>query len=185
MWRRLQGYNTRGPEIIRRLFPSTAEREIRAALPEVYPRLWRYALSLTRNRADADGLAQDAVVQGLSKAAQFAPGTHVDRWLFRIVHRLWLNRLRAAKVRLGTGHVPAEDAGLVSRDDPEQTFFGAEVLSAVMDLSDAQRSAVMLVYVEGFSYAEAAQALDVPVGTIMSRLAAARMKLKERLGDRE
>lgn len=183
--RRLLKYNTRGLQIIRRLFPSQAEQEIRAALPEVYPRLWRYALSLTRNRVEAEDIAQDAVAQGLAKAAQFAPGTHVDRWLFRIVHRLWLNRLRANKVRLGAGHVPAEEAGLVSSDDPEQTFFGSEVLSAVMALSDAQRGAVMLVYVEGFSYAEAAEALDVPVGTIMSRLAAARAVLKVRLGERE
>ena len=124
-------------------------------------------------------------MQGLTKAAQFGPGTHVDRWLFRIAHRLWLNRLRAGKVRLGAGHIPAEEAGLTSRDDPEQTFFASEVLSEVMALSDAQRGAVMLVYVEGFSYAEAAETLEVPVGTIMSRLAAARLVLKGRLGDRK
>lgn len=185
MWRRLHWNNTLGPKIIRRFFPSQSEREIRAALPDVYPRLWRYALSLTRNRAEAEDIAQDAVVQGLAKSDQFAPGTHVDRWMFRIVHRLWLNRLRSAKVRLGVGHVPVEEAGLISRDDPEQTFFGSEVLSAVMELSDVQRGAVMLVYVEGFSYGEASEALDVPIGTIMSRLAAARAVLKIRLGDRE
>ncbi len=154
-------------------------------MPEVHPRLWRYALSLTTDRAEAEDLAQEAVLQGLAKAAQFAPGTHVDRWLFRILHRLWLNRLRAAKVRRGAGLVPVEEAGLTAAGDPEQTFFGTEVLSAVMDLSDAQRSAVMLVYVEGFAYAEAAEMLDVPIGTIMSRLAAARARLKKRLGDRE
>ncbi len=154
-------------------------------MPEVWPRLWRYGLTLTRDRSEAEDLAQEAVAQGLSKAAQFAPGTRVDRWLMRILHNLWLNRLRAAKVRRGTGVVDAEEAGLISPDDPEQTFFGAEVLSAVMGLSDVQRSAVMLVYVEGYAYAEAAEILDVPVGTVMSRLAAARVKLKERLGDRE
>lgn len=154
-------------------------------MPGIHPRLWRYALSLTKDRAEAEDLAQEAVLQGLAKAAQFTSGTHVDRWLFRILHRLWLNRLRAANVRRGAGFVPVEEAGLTAPGDPEQTFFGTEVLSAVMDLSDAQRSAVMLVYVEGFAYAEAAEMLDVPIGTIMSRLAAARARLKERLGDRE
>ncbi len=103
----------------------------------------------------------------------------------RILHNLWLNRLRAAKVRCGAGVVDADEAGLISLDNPEQTFFSSEVLSEVMALSDAQRGAVLLVYVEGYAYAEAAEILDVPIGTVMSRLAAAREKLKERLGDRE
>lgn len=130
-------------------------------------------------------MAQEAVAQGLAKAAQFTPGTRVDRWLMRILHNLWLNRLRAAKVRRGAGVVDAQDADLVAPGDSEQTFFGGEVLSAVMDLSETQRSVVLLVYVEGYAYAEAAEMLGVPIGTIMSRLAAARVKLKERLGDRE
>ncbi|MEJ6392476.1 RNA polymerase sigma factor [Gymnodinialimonas sp. 2305UL16-5] len=152
---------------------------------ELYPRLWRYALSLTRHRAEAEDLAHEAVVQALAKSDQFAPGTHVDRWMFRMLHRMWLNRLRAGKVRRGTGVIAVEDAGLATDQDAEQTFFGTQVLSAILALSDAQRSAVMMVYVEGFSYAEAAEMLDVPVGTIMSRLAAARAKLKDQLGDRE
>lgn len=123
------------------------------------------------------------MTQGLSKATQFTPGTHVDRWLFRILHRLWLNRVRATKVRHGAGLVPVEDAGLKSLDDPEQNFFGSEVLKAVAGLSDAQRAPVLLVYVEGYTYAEAADMLEIPVGTIMSRLAAARGRLKEVLGD--
>lgn len=154
-------------------------------MPEVYPRLWRYALSLTRDTSDAADLTQETVTQGLRKASQFQPGTQVDRWLFSILHRLWLNQVRAGKVRRGTGLVPVEEAGLRSPDDPEATFFGSEVLSAVASLSDVQRVTVMLVYVEGYTYAEAAELVGVPVGTIMSRLAAARLKLKDLLGDKE
>ncbi|MEL7151474.1 MAG: sigma-70 family RNA polymerase sigma factor [Pseudomonadota bacterium] len=154
-------------------------------MPEVYPRLWRYALSLTRDTSDAADLTQETVTQGLRKASQFQPGTQVDRWLFSILHRLWLNQVRAGKVRRGTGLVPVEEAGLRSLDDPEATFFGSEVLSAVASLSDVQRVTVMLVYVEGYTYAEAAELVGVPVGTIMSRLAAARLKLKDLLGDKE
>lgn len=154
-------------------------------MPTLYPRLWRYALTLTRDPGEADDLVQDAMAQGLRKAGQYTPGTHVDRWLFSILHRLWLNRLRAAKVRTGRGLVAVEDAGLTAADNQEETFFGSEVLSAVGNLSEVQRVAVMLVYVEGYTYAEAAELVGVPVGTIMSRLAAARARLKTLLGDIE
>ena len=129
-------------------------------------------------------MAQETVAQGLRKSSQFTPGTHADRWLISILHRLWLNRVRAGKVRRGTGLVPVEKAGLAAPDNQEETFFGSEVLSAIIRLSEVQRVAVMLVYVEGYTYAEAAEMVGVPVGTIMSRLAAARMKLKDMLGDR-
>ncbi len=125
------------------------------------------------------------MTQGLRKASQFTPGTHVDRWLFSILHRLWLNRLRSAKVRSGQGLVPVEDAGLTAPENQEETFFGSQVLSAIEELSEVQRVAVMLVYVEGYTYAEAAEFVGVPVGTIMSRLAAARTTLKAQLGDTE
>ena len=125
------------------------------------------------------------MTQGLRKASQFTPGTHVDRWLFSILHRLWLNRLRSAKVRSGQGLVPVEDAGLTAPENQEETFFGSQVLSAIEELSEVQRVAVMLVYVEGYTYAEAAEFVGVPVGTFMSRLAAARTTLKAQLGDTE
>lgn len=180
----LRNENTQGDRTIRNFFTSRSEREIREALPDVHPRLWRYALTLTRDASEADDLTQEAVARGLSKASQFTPGTHVDRWLISILHRLWLNRLRAGKVRSGAGLVPVEEAGLTAPDNPEETFFGSEVLTAIMDLSEVQRVVVMLVYVEGYTYAEAAELVGVPVGTIMSRLAAARVKLKTRLGDK-
>lgn len=148
-------------------------------MPDLYPRLWRFALSLTRDPALADDLAQAAVTRGIERAAQFDPESRLDHWMFRILRSIWLNELRARRVRTGRGLVAVEDAELTDPGaGPELTVYGREVLTHIAALPEAQREAVMLVYVEGFRYREAAEILDIPVGTVMSRLAAARKNLR-------
>lgn len=130
---------------------------------------------LTSNKDAANDLAQATCLRALEKAGSFQPGTHLDRWLFTIAHRMWLNDLRANAVRRGGGLQAVEDIDLPDTNpDAETNFFAQEVLHIVNALPEAQRSTVLLVYVEGFKYAEAAEILDVPIGTVMSRLAAAR-----------
>ena len=117
-------------------------------------------------------------MRAIEKSASFEVGTHLDRWMFRMIHNLWINELRSQKVRTGGGLVPVEDTPLEdTKPNMEANIFTAEVLSAVNGLPEAQRTCVMLAYVEGYSYAECATILEVPIGTIMSRLAAARAKL--------
>lgn len=141
---------------------------------------------LTGNRDVAHDLSQSACLRALEKAGQFERGTHLDRWVFRIAQRIWLNDLRSQTVRRGGGLVAVEDADLPSNDLPSETnIFVSEVLTQVRALPEAQRSAVMLVYVEGFSYREAADIIDIPIGTVMSRLAAARKTLKTKLPQTE
>ena len=143
------------------------------------PRLWRYGLLLSRNREMAEDLVQATCVRALERAQQFQVGTRLDRWLISIMHSVWLNQVRAQKVRQGKGLVDA-DAVLVfdGLKQTEANILAGQVLRKVDSLPDAQREAVYLVYVEGFTYQEAAEALGVPTGTIMSRLAAARSKLE-------
>jgi len=156
--------------------------EVRNGLKTVFPRLWRYCLVLTGNRDRANDLSQVTCLRALDRAEQFAAGTKLDRWVFKIAQRVWLNELRADAVRRGGGLVPAEDAGLIDpRAGPESNMFARQVLSEVMKLPEAQRTAVVLVYVEGYSYKEASDILDIPIGTVMSRLAAARSKLAGKL----
>ncbi|MEP4195180.1 MAG: RNA polymerase sigma factor [Aliishimia sp.] len=158
--------------------PNTSETEIRAGIPDVFPRLWRYGLSLTGRRDWAEDLAQQTCLRALEKASNFQVGTHLDRWMFRMMHNLWINELRSKKVRTGAGLVAVEDTPLEdTRPDTESNIFANQVLTAVNGLPEAQRACVMLAYVEGYSYQECASILDVPIGTIMSRLAAARSKL--------
>ncbi|MEP3391310.1 MAG: RNA polymerase sigma factor [Litoreibacter sp.] len=146
------------------------------------PRLWRYCVVLTKSSDIAHDLTQSTCLRALEKAHQFEKGTHLDRWVFRIAQRIWFNELRAKSVRHGGGIVAVEDANLPSNEPSAETnIFVSEVLSHVQALPEAQRTTVMLVYVEGFSYREAADVLQIPIGTVMSRLSAARKTLKTNL----
>ncbi|WP_416900062.1 MAG: RNA polymerase sigma factor [Minwuia sp.] len=151
---------------------------VRDGLEACLPRLWRYALVLSRNPTLAEDLVQATCVRALERQSQYRPGTNLRAWLFTILSSIWKNHLRAEKVRTGSGF-----------EDPEQVLLGdgskdlvannllRRVLSEVERLPEAQRQAVVLVYAEGFTYREAAEVLEVPIGTIMSRLAAARSTL--------
>ncbi len=155
-----------------------SRREVRAGLEPSLARLWRYALVLSRARDTADDLVQATCLRALERADQFVPGTRVDRWLFAILRSIWLNEIRSQRVREGGGFVDAEQA--LTTDgarEIEMNITAFAVLRAIERLPEAQRETVLLVYGEGYSYAEAAAALGVPIGTIMSRLAAGRAAL--------
>ncbi len=156
-----------------------AQQEISKGIPSLYPRLWRYCLALTSNPERANDLAQSTCLKALEKAEQFEQGTHLDRWMFRIAQRLWINELRSDAVRRGGGLVTIDEIELpdTKNSDQETNLFARQVLMKVMELPEAQRMTVMLVYVEGFSYQEASEILDIPIGTVMSRLATSRQKL--------
>ncbi len=103
-----------------------------------------------------------------------------------MAQRIWLNDLRAQAVRRGNGLHPVEEMDLPDNThDAEMNYFVREVLLSVSKLPEAQRACVLLVYVEGFKYAEAAEILDIPVGTIMSRLSAARRTINTLMGERK
>jgi RNA polymerase sigma-70 factor (ECF subfamily) len=157
-----------------------SEADIRSGLTENLARLWRYGLVLSHQRDVADDLVQATCVRALERVDQFVAGTRLDRWLFSILHSIWLNEIRARRVRQGQGFVDADET-LISDGarDTETHVMANQVLKQVNALPEAQRSAVFLAYVEGLSYREVAAILDVPIGTVMSRLAAARAKLSE------
>lgn len=99
----------------------------------------------------------------------------MDRWLFSILHSIWLNEIRAQHIRQGQGFVDIDR--LTASGDSEDPVWANQVMQRVNQLPEAQRNTVFLVYVEELSYREAAEVLNVPIGTIMSRLAAARLTL--------
>jgi RNA polymerase sigma-70 factor, ECF subfamily len=158
--------------------------ELQRQLPNLLPRLWQFALRLTRNHADAEDLLQRCCLRALEKRAQWRPDSVLLSWLFSIMHSVWLNELRAAQRRregsLDTGvQVDAfEDQG--SSGDPEYQLLCRQIVDAVEALPEAQRVVMILVAVEGFSYREAAQILEVPIGTVMSRLSRARLVVGNR-----
>ena len=155
-----------------------AHDAVMEGLAAVLPRLWRYGLVLSGNRDTAEELVQATCVRALERSSQFTPGTRLDRWLVAILHSIWLNDIRARKVRQGQGLVDADSALIFDGiRDIETNILAGQVLRQVQDLPEVQRETVYLVYVEGLTYREAADVLAVPIGTVMSRLAAARSKL--------
>ena len=155
-----------------------SQRDVRVALERCLGRLWRYAVMLSSSGDAAEDLAQGTCLRAIERADQYIPGTHLDRWLFVILRSIWLNEIRARRIREGGGFVEAEDA--LSFDGAriiETNILAAEVLTAIGRLPETQRETVLLVYGEGYSYAEAASALGIPIGTVMSRLATARSAL--------
>jgi RNA polymerase sigma-70 factor (ECF subfamily) len=160
-----------------------SEEDIRTGLSQHLTRLWRYGLVLSRQRDVADDLVQATCVRALERAAQFAVGTRLDRWLFAILHSIWLNEVRSRRVRMGQGFVDADETLVFDgAQETETHILAGQVLQRVQALPEAQRTAVFLAYVEGLSYREVAEILDVPIGTVMSRLAAARAKLADGMG---
>jgi len=148
-------------------------------LVAVLPRLRRFARGLAGSAADADDLVQAACERALARQHQFQEGTRFDSWMFRIVQTIWIDQIRARDVRKEDSEVAEERLG---SDEPvrrvEARLALDEVRRAVDRLPPDQRTALLLVTVDGLSYKEAAEVVQVPVGTIMSRLARARIALQ-------
>lgn len=163
---------------------STAEITFRRELVALVPVLRRFAASLAGNRTDADDLVQAACEKALRNQAQFTPGTRMDSWMYRIIQTLWLDDRR--KLRVRGAAVDPEDAHLSDEGKaaslPEDRIMLARARAAMQDLPEAQRAVLSLVAVEGLSYREAAGVLEIPVGTVMSRLSRARESLLPKLG---
>jgi len=159
--------------------PST---EISRGLKELYPRLWRYAFILSGSHDKAGDITQATSVRALEKSHQYSPGTDLNRWLLRIAKNIWLNELRSESVRDMGGMASIDEIDIPdAKLSPELGIINQEILLSVMSLPEAQRMVIGLVYIEGYSYEEAANILDIPVGTIMSRLSTARLKLSKKL----
>ena len=152
-------------------------------LPTLLPRLWRFALRLAGDPHDAEDLVQRVCVRALERQHQLQPGTSTLSWLFSIAHSVWLNEVRAQQIRRhGSIQWSDELADTVAdstASSPETYTLHRQVINAVERLPDAQRDVMLLIAVEGLSYREAAVALDVPIGTVMSRLARARQTIGE------
>lgn len=148
----------------------------------VMPRLRRFARGLCGSMVEADDLVQAACERALARRHQFQEGTRFDSWMFRIVQTIWIDQARARRVRKEDGELAEARLG---SDEAERRVEArlalAEVRRAVDRLPPDQRAALLLVTVEGLSYREAAEVVEVPVGTIMSRLARARMALQAHL----
>lgn len=154
-----------------------------AGMTALLPRLRRFAHGLARNAAHADDLCQATVERALLSRQQWQEGTRLDSWMYRIMRNLFIDEARSAARRARTFAEP--DAGLSVGGDgaQEATVELSMVDRAMAALPDEQREAVLLVMVEGYKYAEAAEIIGCPVGTLTSRLLRGREALMTRLGE--
>jgi RNA polymerase sigma-70 factor, ECF subfamily len=157
-----------------------ASENVHEQIAALLPRLRRFARNLTRNPDDADDLVQIAVEHALLKLEQWRRDARLDSWMFKIVRNVWIDELRA-RGRRDKIFLAAEAGENVGEAVMEREADLMSVQSAMARLPEEQRMAVSLVLVEGLPYKEAAEVLDVPIGTLTSRLARGREALQAML----
>ncbi|MGE7369545.1 sigma-70 family RNA polymerase sigma factor [Neorhizobium sp. NPDC001467] len=140
--------------------------------------LRRYARSLVRHPDDAEDLVHDALVRAYERKATFRTGGNLRNWLLSIVHNTHIDRLRRAKSLDRRHDDAAYLTDTVEQGDPHHSIRLRQLREAFHALPDEQRDALHLVAIEGLSYQDAASALSIPVGTLMSRISRAREKLR-------
>ncbi len=160
---------------------SETSQNIHDQIVALLPRLRRFARNLTRNPHDADDVVQIAVERALTRLDQWRSDARLDGWMFKIVRNAWIDELRS-RARRDKIFLAAEAGDIIGTDSVASTTELLSVQSAMAQLPDEQREAVSLVLVEGLPYKEAADVLDVPIGTLTSRLARGREALQAILG---
>ncbi|HRD77398.1 MAG TPA: sigma-70 family RNA polymerase sigma factor [Hyphomicrobiaceae bacterium] len=161
---------------------STTESTLRQEIITLLPRLRRFAYALSGSPEQADDIVQAACLRALSRLHQFTPGTRLDSWMFRIVQTTFVDQGRARARRPtasddeALGNV-ADDARIHERTEARAAL--AIVRDEMAKLPEEQRIVLSLVAIEGLSYQEAADTLEIPIGTVMSRLSRARRRLAD------
>jgi len=145
------------------------------SLIELIPRLRRYARALVGDRAAADDLVQDTLERAWSKLHLYRHGTDLRAWVFTVMHNVYVNRVRASRP---TDPLEDEMPELAQRATQGDSLVVRDLERGIAALPLAQREVLLLVALEDLSYDQAARALGIPIGTVMSRLARAREKLR-------
>lgn len=150
-------------------------------LEPLIPSLRRFAFALTRDHALADDLVQDTLERALQRWT--LRGDSLRPWLFAVLRNLFLDGVRARRRRPAFEPLDDRHEALELPPGQEGALLGADMLDSFAKLSEEHRSVLLLVAVEGLSYAEAAQALGLPTGTVMSRLSRAREQFRRLIDD--
>jgi RNA polymerase sigma-70 factor (ECF subfamily) len=164
---------------------SDLQDQVRKGVAQLLPRLRRFGLALTGSREDGDDVVQGAVANALSRPNLWTPGVRLDGWLFTMMQDLWRDEVRRRRTS-GTkaaATVAGTDKSVDGRRVTETLLMLAQTRERFARLPDEQRMALALVVIEGMSYRDAAEQLDIPVGTLMSRLSRAREALRTMIDD--
>ena len=159
----------------------SSDGQTQRLLADLYPRLRRFAYGLTGSIDEAEDLVQAAYERALTRLDQWQPGSRLDSWMYSIVRSIRINRLRADRVRgrhLNPISSETQPGGNLERE-VEASLTLESVRRFLWTLPEEQREVMLLVCVEGMSYAEVSETLGVPVGTVTSRLGRGRRALRE------
>jgi len=162
----------------------TANATINNDIAALLPRLRRFARTIVYNREDADDLVQIAVERALARSGQWQPDTRLDSWIFRIMKNAWIDEARS-RIRRDNLFAPEEAGEHVGDQAAEAQQQRMAIEKAVGMLSEEHRMVVALVLVDGMPYKEASEVLEIPMGTLTSRLVRARAALQEILSDQK
>tara|TARA_X000000950_G_scaffold282148_1_gene380389 strand:- start:82128 stop:82661 length:534 start_codon:yes stop_codon:yes gene_type:complete len=156
--------------------------QFEAEILEAVPHVRRFAYSLTRNASDADDLTQTVIERVLDKGVP--DDAQMKKWMFRICRNLWIDGLRARKVRETAAPELAENAGtsVSSEQVASANMMVADTQRAIEALPDVYREVLTIIAIGGASYKDAASQLNVPIGTIMSRVGRARAMIADKVG---
>ena len=152
--------------------------EVRHLIVEQIPHLRRYARALVGDRVHAEDLVQDCLERAWSRMHLWKPGTNIRAWLFTILHNIHLNAARKQRNGPGTGTVTLDNAPMPVRPTQEDNLEMLSLWKAFARLPETQRAPLLLVALEEMSYEEAAGVLDIPIGTLMSRIHRGRERLR-------
>jgi RNA polymerase sigma-70 factor (ECF subfamily) len=150
----------------------------------IIPTITRYARGLTRSNADADDLVQMTCEHALTQAEQWEPGTRLDGWACQIMHAMWLSEVRARNTRVRHLSAYGADRQDLQHDgerDAQATLDLHSIARGLSHLSDGDQQLMTLVCLEGRTYREAAAEMNIPIGTVMSRLSRLRDRLTSTL----
>jgi RNA polymerase sigma-70 factor (ECF subfamily) len=161
---------------------SETSQSFQEELVALLPRLRRFARNLTRSPHDADDMVQIAVERAITRSDQRRPDQRLDGWMFKIVRNAWIDEVRS-RGRREKIFVESQAGEHVGSETIEKEATLMSVQAAMLRLPEEQRMAVSLVLIEGLPYKEAAAVLEVPIGTLTSRLARGREALQALLGD--
>lgn len=153
--------------------------DVRSKIIALLPRLRRFACALSGDCDQGDDLVQEGCARALARLDQLRPDARLDSWMYKIIRNIWRDQARASRARgvvLGLDAAP-EPVGCDGRDVIENRLTLSRVLEAMARLPEEQRAAIALVCLEGLSYREAAAILEIPVGTVTSRLVRGRRAL--------
>ncbi|MDZ7750513.1 MAG: RNA polymerase sigma factor [Gammaproteobacteria bacterium] len=154
---------------------------VRRALESARPRLYRLAWSWCHDADEANDVVQEACLKAMERTAQLRDPAKTEQWLVKIMSNVFLDRVRARREHMDITAMELEAADDGPLEAAQRSHAVDQVRAAIAELSVDQRMVLTMVDLQDFSYAEVSEALDIPVGTVMSRLCRARRRLKEQL----